>query len=511
VPHPFASSKSRSLGLAAPAIALALVLALPRPAGAFDAEHPENNGQAAPAPEAGTEQQLSLSDVASEALGKLKPLVDEKNWPAALKVLDDLTPKLAPDSYDLAVVLDTKAKILLQLSDYPGTIEPLETALRLGQAHHYFTPKEITDRLFLLAQIDYQESANDKAHPDKEIRERYLEQAVETIERCIASSAKPSAEVSEFYARVLYDEAVAKNPAKPDPVLLKKCQDQAEKIIATTLHPKDVIYVLLLDTFLQQANYTRSAELLELLVSREPGASSKVYWEQLEGLYVTLASSAEQAAVAADKKSSPVEKQPALPRAVKKYYARAINAIERAQEHGFLSTTKDNYDLVTIYYTVEQFGKATDLLHAGLESGAIKSEIKNWELLASSYQQINQQSKAIEALKEAALDPQFADNGQIDFQIGQMYSELNKTADAYAHFKTAVHKTGLDHPIAVYLYLAYSAFELQKYDEALDAVDHAAKLPDAAKDKQLGPLRQAVLDAIKAREQQKQAVSRTSF
>src|ERR1019366_3549793 len=98
------------------------------------------------------------------------------------------------------------------------------------------------------------------------------------------------------------------------------------------------------------------------------------YWQQLEGLYLNLAGTA--------------EKDEAK---MKKYYTQAINVVERAQAHGFMTTPKDNYNLVTIYYTVGQFGKATDLLYKGLKNGTIDSDIKNWELLASSYQQINEE------------------------------------------------------------------------------------------------------------------------
>jgi len=432
----------------------------------------------------------ALSDATGEALGTLKTLIDAKNWDGALKVVNDLIPKVDANSYDMAVIMDTKSKILLQKSDYAGAIEPMETAIRLSDAHHFFGLRDTLDKLYLLAQVYYQESSTkDKS---KEQQAVYLQHSVSCLERWLATSPKPSSDVSTFYATLLYNQAIALNPEKPDPALIRKCQAEAEKILIETIHPKEGIYLLLLATIQQQGDFVRASEILEFLVARAP--TNKQYWQQLEGLYLNLAGSS--------------EKDEAR---MRKYYTRAINVLERAQAHGFMNSPKDNYNLVTIYYTVGQFGKATELLYSGLKNGTIDSDLKNWELLASSYQQINEEFKAIEVLKEAARDPRFAGNGQIDFQIGQIYSELNKTAEAYPYYQAAVAKPGIEHPHSVYMFLAYTAFEMEKFQDALDAVDNAAKFPEAAKDKQLSHLRAAIVDAIKERDAQSEAVKKTAF
>jgi hypothetical protein len=443
---------------------------------------------AAPASRAADENPPSLSDATGEALGKLKPLVDAKNWDASLALLNGLLPTVEANSYDQAIILDTKSKILLQKSDYSGALEPMEKALEISDARHFFPPRQTLDMIYFLAQLYYQEGG--ATGVSRQVQLADFDKSAQYLQRWLKLSPKPSEDVAVFYASILYNQAIAANPEKPDPTLVKRAQVETEKALHLTQHPKESLYVLLLATLQQQGDFEKSADILEFLVSKYP--NNKAYWQQLMGLYLNLASTHEK-----DEKL------------VRKYDTRAVLAIERAQSHGFMKTPKDNYNLVTIYYNLGQFGRATDLLYAGLKNGTIDSDIKNWELLAYSYQQIDQGPKAIEALKEAQNDPRFANNGQIDYQIGQIYSELDKSSEAYAAYQAAVLKPGLEKPFSVYMFLAYSAFELQKFDDALKAVVKAEAYPEAQRDKQLGRLKAAIQEAIKERDAMLQVDKKT--
>jgi tetratricopeptide (TPR) repeat protein len=173
-----------------------------------------------------------------------------------------------------------------------------------------------------------------------------------------------------------------------------------------------------------------------------------------------------------------------------------------------MDTPKDHYLLFTFYYDTGQYGAAADLLYNGLHSGAISGDLTNWELLSTSYQQISQEFKAIDILKEAA--DKFPENGNLDFQIGQIYLGLDKNQDAYTYCKLASDTGHLDKPWIVYNTLAYLAFELGKLDEAKSAIDKAidAKIavdtangqPSKGPDRQSTGLRNAIEDAIKERD-----------
>ena len=422
-----------------------------------------------------------LNEKVSEALQqKVKPLLDAKNWDGAMAVIDSVLVDLDPNGYDTAFLSDIKAKIFLQKNDYASAIAPMETTLRLADANkNFFDKKTILDVVYFLAQIYYQEGTSSK---DPTVQKNYFNKSSAYIKRWLQTTPKKNQEASLFYASILYNQAVV-NPDKVDLDLIKRVQTEVKEGLLTSLKPKEGFYVLLLASLQQIGDLAGSAEVLEQMVKVKP--DNRTYWLQLLASYLNLGGGTEK-----DEQKS------------RESFARAINTMERAQALGLMQTPKDNYNLVTMYYNAGQFGRATDLLYSGLKSGAIESDLKNWQLLAYSYQQIGRDAQAIAVLKEAGTA---FPTGQIEFQIGQIYSQMdNRTAEAYAYYSKAVEKGGLEKPHSAYMFLAYTAFELEKFDEALAAINQTIGSPDGQKDAQAPRLKQAIEDAVKEREAKKQ-------
>ena len=422
-----------------------------------------------------------LNEKVSEALQqKVKPLLDAKNWDGAMAVIDSVLVGLDPNGYDTAFLSDIKAKIFLQKNDYASAIAPMETTLRLADANkNFFDKKTILDVVYFLAQIYYQEGTSSK---DPTVQKNYFNKSSAYIKRWLQTTPKKNQEASLFYASILYNQAVV-NPDKVDLDLIKRVQTEVKEGLLTSLKPKEGFYVLLLASLQQIGDLAGSAEVLEQMVKVKP--DNRTYWLQLLATYLNLGGGTEK-----DEQKS------------RESFARAINTMERAQALGLMQTPKDNYNLVTMYYNAGQFGRATDLLYSGLKSGAIESDLKNWQLLAYSYQQIGRDAQAIAVLKEAGTA---FPTGQIEFQIGQIYSQMdNRTAEAYAYYSKAVEKGGLEKPHSAYMFLAYTAFELEKFDEALAAINQTIGSPDGQKDAQAPRLKQAIEDAVKEREAKKQ-------
>ena len=389
----------------------------------------------------------SLSDATSEVLPNYKLAADAKNYDAGLAILDAQLAKVPADSYDAAMLYQIKTQTLLQKGDFSQVIGPLEKGLALSDSKSptYYEERATRDLVFFLAQLYLQEAVQAKNTGQAGV---LFEKADNTMARWIKLSPKPTTEGQLIYSQLLYNRAV-QNAEHPDLVIMKRALDQVEIGLQLSTHPKDIFYVLKL-VCLQQLNRNAEAvEYLELLVKQKPDSST--YWQQLAALYLGAGNE-----------------------------IRAILSIERAQANGLMNTPKDNFNLIGIYFNLSQYEKAAELLETGLKNGRIDNEIKNWELLALTYQQLDRPFKGIDSLKNATLA--FPKSGQLEFLIAQAYHSLEKPEAALPHLQAAVAKGGLAKPHSVYLFLSYVAYELKKFDIALEAAKKAAEYPDGAKD-----------------------------
>jgi tetratricopeptide (TPR) repeat protein len=423
------------------------------------------------------DSRAQMEPATGEVLSKVKDMTDAKDWEGALNALNAQLPNVSPTSYDTAIIDEVMAKIYMQKGDYSKALVAMENAIHLSDSYNYLELKEIQELVYFTALIENQEATTLKSVA---LQQQYLHKATDYAKRWLANDTSPITdprrqEVMLFYVNVLYNRAVV-NPATVDLALMKECVTEIEKCLLQVNHPKETFYVLLLAAYQQEGNFTRSAEILELLVKQYP--AKKDYWSQLVPIYLNLAFDKDEV------KS-------------RENNVRAIVTIERAQALGFMRTPKENYTLVGLYFNVGQFGKATELLHAGLKNGTIESLQSNWELLAYSFQQVDKPYQAIEVLKEAAKH--FPKSGQVDFQIAQIYYSLEKPKEAYEFLVSAVSKGHLEKAYAVYNFQAYVAYELTKFDEAQVAVEKAIASPGSEHETQLPRLKQAIEDAIRER------------
>ncbi len=414
-----------------------------------------------------------LTERASADLGKLQPYIEAKNWDGAERLLLGMISYAQPNSYDKAVAYDIISKVYLQKSDYAASINPLERSYQIGVANKgYFNQRSQLERLYYLAQLYYQEAATTKSIA---LRDQYFNKAAHYIEIWLRDNPKPTPEGRMFYTSLLYNQAIL-DPENIDKVLLKKAQEQVHEALVTALNPKESFYVILMATLQQEENHKESAEILELLVKRYP--SKKSYWQQLMNTYATMAAQSKSEDDALE------------------HNLRSILTIERAQALGHMTTPKDNYNLVGIYFNIKQFDKATELLYKGLKDGSIESDQRKWELLAYSYQQIHKTFEAIKVLKEASQI--FPKSGQLDNQIAQIYYAMDKVQETYRHLNLALAKGGISSPADVYYFKAYICYELLKYEEAMVSIEKAAELGDGS-NKQLPQLRKAIAASLAER------------
>jgi len=433
----------------------------------------------------------SLNEDTSAAFQNIKPLLDAKNWDGALAILDGIIAKNKPDSYDTFVAQDTEAKIYFQGKENPLKAVTLWEGMMnvLSQHTDYLVPKDAIQHEQFVAQGCYMVALGLKANDPRQ--REYYDRSIAHMTKWIAQTPKPRQEDRLFYTSLLYYKAVS-NPDHADAVYLSKAREQIELAFKSEIKPREPFYQIYVVILQQQGETELATHYLEYLVSVHP--QSRDYWLQLMAAYNNLAGSS--------------DKNPDKQRA---YYARAILTVERAQKLGFLNSPKDNYNLVTLYNQVSQFGVATELMYEGLKNGKIENDLKNWEVLAYFYLQVNRELQAISVLKEAAEIPQFSEMGEINKQIAEIYYGLDNTQEVYNNCKIAVTKGNLGaKTYSTYQLLSFSAYSLGKYEDALEACDKAMSFKNAPV-KDLARLKQGIKEAIAAREAVKAQAKAQSF
>jgi len=428
-----------------------------------------------PAPEPPKKE---ISDKVSDDLGKLKEKVDAKDYDGAVKLLDDVLTKVAPDTYDLAMVSQIKAQILLTEGKYADAIPPLVTAQDLGERFEFFDKRQQMERLYLLGQIHYQLAADSK---DSKKQDELFTQAYKYVRAWLNANPKPTSEGHLFAASILYAHGTV-NPNKPNLDFLRQSVAEAKEALYLSIHPSDQNYLMLLAGYQQLGNHAASAEILELLVQRDP--KKIIYWQQLASSYLTMAGETND------------------PKEIHHLQLRTVVTMQRAQGQGLMDASKDNLNLVSLFFNLEQYSKAAELLSSELDSGKIENTRANWEMLGLAYQQAGKEDAAIHSLLKAT--ELFPTEGQLELTVSQLYYGDGNTEEAFDHLQKAVAKGNLKKPGAAYLFLGLTAYELQKFDEALKWAGAASKEPDV-KPEDAKRLARAASEALKEHTESKHA------
>ncbi len=413
-----------------------------------------------------------LTETTSEALGKLRPLIEAKNYDAALVLLDGLLAKAGPASFDRYVLSQIKAQILLTQNKVEAAAEPLETALRLADKNaNFYDAATYLEQLYLLAQVYYQKAADAKT---PSAQKAGYEKALGYINRWFERSPRIAVDSRLFAASLLYQLATL-DPAKVDPARLREAMAQAREGLLLAVKPPAQLTLLLVGCHLQLNEHAPAAELLETLVAQEP--KNAAAWSQLQALYLARAADA---------------KDPAEARAQN---LRALHTLDRARAQGLLDGPRERYTRVAILFNLRQYTRAAELLETGLADESLENSKRNWELLASAYQQTDREEKALDALRRAS--ERFPADGALELSLAQALYGAGRIETAYERARSALSK-GLEKPGPAKVYLAYLAFELQRHEEAARWVADARQGGEASAN--LDSLARAITDALAARE-----------
>ncbi len=415
-----------------------------------------------------------ISEAAAAGFAKLQPLVEAKNYPDALALVKQLLSASSGRSYDAYVLWQIQAQIFLTQNRLVAAIEPLERARALAEGNpNFFDASAHLDRLYLLAQLHYQAASEQK---ESTARRDGYEKSLACVRDWFARSPRPSAEV-HLFAASLFCALGMIDAAKPEAPRLREAADHAREALVLSPRPSTQARLLLVACLLQLGENAAAAEHLEVLAAADPKNGST--WSQLQALYLMIAAET---------------KDPAAARAAN---IRALIVLDRAQALGFLSSPKDHYTRIAILFNLGQFSRAAERLEAGFAAGTVESTKRNWELLASAYQQSAREERAIDAMSRAAAA--FPQDGALEFSLAQFLYGAGRLDDAYARGRSAVAKPGLEKPGQARLYLAYLAYELQRHEEAAGWISAARAAGDVS-DATVAPLDRAISEALAQRQ-----------
>jgi predicted Zn-dependent protease len=425
----------------------------------------------APAP-----SKKELTEATSEGFGKLRPLIDAKDYDGAVALIEDLLSRAGAASFDRCLLSQIQAQILLTQGKPTAAVAPLETALRLAEENPAFhEPSAHLEQLHLLAQIFYQQGAES---PDPALQRTSYEKALARIRRWFDLTPRVTAESRLFAASLLYQLGTL-DPANIDAARLREAMSQAREGLLLAVNPPAQLTLVLVGCHLQLGEHGPAAELLETLALRDPDSAST--WSQLQSIYLARAADAGK------------------PEEARAQNLRALSVLDRAQALGRLNSPKDHYTRVAILFNLQQYTRAAALLEKGLADGMIENTRRNWELLASAYQQTNRETEALDALQRAVA--RFPEDPALEFGLAQSHYGAGRVEPAYRHASSALEK-GFEKRGQAQVFLAYLAYELQRYDDAarwIAAARETGEVPAANVD----PLDRAITDALAARQSPK--------
>lgn len=382
-----------------------------------------------------------LSSAISEAIATIRPMLeadDPKTYPELLRKLDEIIVKQKPQGYDLAYIYQLKVRVLVGSGQALKAIDPLEVIL----SGNYFPKDAQNGMVLILSQLYMQEAG---ATSNTKLQEQRLKQARERLEAWFASTPEPVigasnmsmySDATSLYANCLF---FLKD--------YKKAYDTSKKLVRLGIEPSDQAWVLLFASQQEAGLNAEAAETFELFIRKFP--DRKDFWMQLTQAYLS-------------------SDQP----------LRAILTYQRAQERGFMNSPSDYMNVFGLYYRLEEYSRASQLLESWIKSGKVEDSEDNWELVSVCYQNLRREDAVRKILDESRR--RFK-TGNLDFQLAQYLWYDGKYKDGLAAATAAWKKGGLKKPGKVALFLATANFEQRNYELALEFFETAKKSGDCDK------------------------------
>ncbi len=349
-----------------------------------------------------------------EPLAEAQACAEEQDFECAREQLERVRQMSDKNSYETAVMWQFYAFIYFEEDNTQGAMEAYENLLMqpdlpLGLEQ---------DSAYTLAQLYVQE-------------ERY-DDALEMLDHWFEISPEAGPEPYVMRAQIYYQTGRYEEGIEPITTAIELAQERGREI-------QEGWYQLLNVLYFETENFPRVIDTLRVLLTNWP---KKDYLVQLAGVYG---------------QEGEEEYQTAL--------------FETAYEMGWLERGGEYTSMASMLLSSEVPHKAAEILQEGLDDGTIESTEQNWRMLATSWQQAQEDEQALPALTSAA---EMSDDGELYHRLALSYANLARWEECTEAARNAL-DIGLDRRDDVQLTLGNCLVELEEYGPAREAFQAAAE------------------------------------
>ncbi|MEL7042120.1 MAG: hypothetical protein AAGL90_11390 [Pseudomonadota bacterium] len=355
------------------------------------------------------ETQFSSTNAENYLKAETELMVNE-NPQGALAALNALKAKEL-NCYEEGAALQLGAAIKIQTEDYVGAIADLETAIARG----FISGDNVKSTYYNIAQL-YLTTDN-------------KEKSLEYYDRWMSLGGVPD-RGQKWTLAVLYQQL----DRFPESLVW------AEQVLEEDGPGAErQVYDFLIFLYDKTGNFAKKAELLELLLARDP--TDRQLWDAIAGDYFRGGQ---------ERKAFEVQKAMYL--------------------GGILQTEDELMRIVNFYNSFDVPYASAKVLEKEMNAGRISKTYQRLELLANLYQVAREFDKAIPVIEEAA---ELAPDGKMYERLGRSYSELQEWSDAEDALIKAINKGGLQNTGLAWVLVGQSRYERDDRSGAREAFRNA--------------------------------------
>lgn len=356
-------------------------------------------------------------------LARAQQLADESTKQAGLEVLDEVKNRIdSLNSYEKAMLWNFYGFMYYSNEDLDSAIESFEKVIA-----EVAIPEPLRlSTLYSLAQLSMQQ-------------QKYSETLAYLKQWQQVNTKELTGDQHILFAQVYYQD----KQFAPSLAAINKAIDEA--LLKNKL-PKENWLIL------QRANYyelkqpKKVTEVLEALVKYY---EKPEYWLQLSGMYGEIGQEDKQLA-----------------------------AMETAWQAGYVTKPQDIITLAQLYRFNGVPYKAATLLNDAISEGKVVANERNYEMLAQSFLAAKNDKEAIPALIKAS---EITDSGKFDAQLAQAYLNTEKWHLAIKSADSALKRGGIDREGDMHLVIGMSYFNLEQFEQSLEALKDAQQIASSAK------------------------------